>query len=50
MGETAQVTSLIRRWERAIQAGDWDGILAQHVDDIVMLDAQNRNHRQSEKS
>jgi ketosteroid isomerase-like protein len=38
MGATAEVTSLIRRWERAIQAGDIDGILADHDADIVMFD------------
>jgi ketosteroid isomerase-like protein len=38
MDETAQVTSLIRRWERAIQAGDMEGILADHGEDIVMFD------------
>jgi uncharacterized protein (TIGR02246 family) len=35
---TAEVTALIRRWERAIQAGDVAGILAHHTEDIVMFD------------
>lgn len=38
MDATAEVTALIRRWERAIQAGDLDGILARHTEDIVMFD------------
>jgi ketosteroid isomerase-like protein len=38
MDAAAEVTGLIRRWERAIQAGDLDGILAHHTEDIVMFD------------
>lgn len=38
MDATAEVTTLIRRWERAIQAGDLERILAWHTDDIVMFD------------
>jgi len=33
-----EVLTLIRRWERAIQARDLDGILAHHTDDVVMFD------------
>lgn len=33
-----EVTALIRRWERAIQEGDLDGILTRHTEDIVMYD------------
>jgi len=38
MNPSVEVTSLIRRWERAIQAGDMEGILADHGEDIVMFD------------
>lgn len=34
----AEVKALIRRWERAIQVGDLEGILADHDDDILMFD------------
>jgi len=33
-----EVLTLIRCWERAIQAGDMAGILAHHTEDIVMFD------------
>lgn len=35
---SGEVEAVIRRWERAIQAGDLDSILAQHTEDIVMFD------------
>lgn len=38
MGATAEVAALIRRWERAVQAGDVEEILADHDEDIVMFD------------
>jgi len=38
MDAAAEVTALIRRWERAVQAGDLDGILASHTEDVVMFD------------
>jgi len=38
MDATKEVTDVIRDWERAIQAGNLDGILAHHVEDIVMFD------------
>jgi ketosteroid isomerase-like protein len=38
MDPSVEVTSLIRRWERAIQAGDMEGIIADHGEDIVMFD------------
>lgn len=38
MHATAEIVSLIRRWERAVQAGDMTGILADHAEDIVMFD------------
>lgn len=33
-----EIETLIRNWERAIQAGDIKAILAQHTDDVVMYD------------
>lgn len=33
-----EVRALIRRWERAVQQGDLDAILAHHADDVVMYD------------
>jgi uncharacterized protein (TIGR02246 family) len=33
-----EIQSLIRSWERAIQAGDMDGILAHHSEDVLMFD------------
>lgn len=32
------ILSLIRSWERAIQAGDMNGILAHHSEDVLMFD------------
>ena len=32
------IRGLIDRWARAVHAGDLDGVLAQHADDIVMFD------------
>lgn len=34
----ADVTALIRRWERAVQTGAMDCILASHTEDVVMFD------------
>ena len=33
-----QIRDLIERWARAVHAGDLDGVLADHADDIVMFD------------
>jgi ketosteroid isomerase-like protein len=33
-----RIRSLIHGWERAIQSGDIDAILARHSDDVVMYD------------
>jgi uncharacterized protein (TIGR02246 family) len=33
-----QIRSLIERWAAAVRAGDIDGVLADHADDIVMFD------------
>lgn len=38
MDATTEINALIRCWERAIQAGDQDGILARHTEDVVMFD------------
>jgi uncharacterized protein (TIGR02246 family) len=32
------IKSLIERWAAAVHAGDLDGVLADHADDIVMFD------------
>jgi uncharacterized protein (TIGR02246 family) len=34
----AQIRALIETWARAVRAKDMDGVLANHTDDIVMLD------------
>jgi uncharacterized protein (TIGR02246 family) len=34
----AQIRTLIERWADAVHAGDLDGVLADHADDIVMFD------------
>jgi uncharacterized protein (TIGR02246 family) len=33
-----QIRTLIERWAAAVRAGDLDGVLADHADDIVMFD------------
>lgn len=33
-----QIRELIERWVRAVHAGDLDGVLADHADDVVMFD------------
>ena len=33
-----QIRDLIERWVTAVHAGDLDGVLADHADDIVMFD------------
>ena len=38
MDDEAQIRSLIERWAEAVHAGDMDGVLADHADDIVMFD------------
>ena len=38
MDDATQVRSLIERWAEAVHAGDLDGVLADHADDIVMFD------------
>ncbi|WP_119729215.1 YybH family protein [Thermomonospora amylolytica] len=36
--DRARIEALIRRWAEAVHAGDMDGVLADHADDIVMFD------------
>lgn len=33
-----QIRTLIERWAEAVHAGDMEGVLAHHADDIVMFD------------
>ena len=36
--DESDIRALIQRWARAVHAGDMDGVLADHADDIVMFD------------
>ncbi len=36
--DEGQIRSLIERWAAAVHAGDLDGVVADHADDIVMFD------------
>jgi uncharacterized protein (TIGR02246 family) len=36
--DEVDVRTLIERWTKAVHAGDIDGVLAEHTDDIVMFD------------
>jgi uncharacterized protein (TIGR02246 family) len=36
--DQARIATLIKRWAEAVHAGDLDGVLADHADDIVMFD------------
>ena len=38
MTDEDQIRTLIERWAEAVHAGDLDGVLADHTDDIVMYD------------
>ena len=38
MDDEAQIRDLITRWAAAVHAGDLDGVLADHAEDIVMFD------------
>jgi uncharacterized protein (TIGR02246 family) len=38
MSDEAEIRDLIERWARAVHAGDLEGVLADHADDIVMFD------------
>jgi uncharacterized protein (TIGR02246 family) len=36
--DEAEIRALIERWANAVHAGDMDGVLVDHADDIVMFD------------
>ncbi|NUL05366.1 SgcJ/EcaC family oxidoreductase [Streptomyces lunaelactis] len=36
--DETQIRALIERWAKAVRAGDLDGVLVDHADDIVMFD------------
>jgi uncharacterized protein (TIGR02246 family) len=38
MSDEAEIRALIERWAEAVHAGDMDGVLTGHADDIVMFD------------
>ncbi len=38
LNDEDQIRLLIQRWAAAVHAGDMDGVLAHHADDIVMFD------------
>jgi uncharacterized protein (TIGR02246 family) len=38
MADEPEIRELIERWAGAVRAGDLDGVLADHADDIVMFD------------
>jgi uncharacterized protein (TIGR02246 family) len=41
--DEAEIRALIARWAKAVHAGDMDGVLADHTDDIVMFDVPPPN-------
>ncbi len=38
MNDESDIRALIERWAKAVHAGDMEGVLADHADDIVMFD------------
>ena len=38
MSDETQIRQLVERWAEAVHAGDIDGVLADHSEDIVMFD------------
>jgi uncharacterized protein (TIGR02246 family) len=38
MSNETEIRALIERWATAVHAGDMDGVLSDHADDIVMFD------------
>jgi uncharacterized protein (TIGR02246 family) len=38
MSDETQIRGLVERWAAAVHAGDMDGVLADHAEDIVMFD------------
>lgn len=41
--DETHVRALIERWARSVHGGDMDGVLADHADNIVMLDVPPPN-------
>jgi uncharacterized protein (TIGR02246 family) len=41
--DETQIRALIERWAKAVHAGDMDGVLVDHADDIVMFDVPPPN-------
>jgi uncharacterized protein (TIGR02246 family) len=41
--EETDIRALIERWAKAVHAGDLDGVLADHTEDIVMFDVPPPN-------
>lgn len=38
MNDETAIRALVERWATAVHAGDLDGVLADHADDVVMFD------------
>jgi uncharacterized protein (TIGR02246 family) len=38
MSDEKEIRSLVERWAKAVHAGDMDGVLLDHAEDIVMFD------------
>lgn len=38
MDDETAIRALVERWARAVHAGDLDGVLADHADDVLMFD------------
>ena len=38
MSDEKEIRSLVERWAKAVHAGDMDGVLVDHAEDIVMFD------------
>jgi uncharacterized protein (TIGR02246 family) len=43
VSDEGEIRTLIERWARAVHAGDMDGVLADHAEDIVMFDVPPPN-------
>jgi uncharacterized protein (TIGR02246 family) len=41
--DEAEIRTLLERWAKAVHAGDMDGVLADHTEDIVMFDVPPPN-------
>jgi uncharacterized protein (TIGR02246 family) len=41
--DEAEIRALIERWAKAVHAGDMEGVLADHTEDIVMFDVPPPN-------